>query len=98
VAQVHRFGTPTGNPTSGDCPPDYCQVAGSSTYLPASGIGTKSVSLNPSRTSNLCSGNQGIHWGSPNNFTACNTTDGNGYTNGQPFGYLLIEVDCVQPT
>jgi hypothetical protein len=93
VAQVHRFGTPT-SPT--DCPADYCQQAGS-TYLPASGIGTKNVMLNPSRTSSLCN-RDGIHWGSPNAQTSCNSQPGgNGYSNGQPFGYLLIEVHCVQP-
>jgi hypothetical protein len=93
VAHVHRFGAPT---LPNDCPSDYCQEAGS-TYLPASGIGTKSVTLNPSRTSSLCN-NNGIHWGSPNDQTSCNSQPGgNGYSNGQPFGYLLIEVHCVQP-
>jgi hypothetical protein len=94
VAQVHRFGTPT---PPNDCPSDYCQTASvGNTYLPISGgaLGTKSLTLNPSRQNGLCNG-QGIHWGSPNNVSVCNTQpNGNGYSNGQPFGYLMIEVHC----
>ena len=96
VAQVHRYGTPEGGTSSGDCPSDYCQVAASgNTYLPLTGtLPGKNVTLSPSQSNGLCSPSPGIHWGSPNNDTPCNTGGGNGYTNGQPFGYLMIELQC----
>lgn len=99
VASIHRYGNPTGNEVSGDCPSDYCQQATNvNTYFPisAGGYGTKSVTVNPSRTASLCNGN-GVHWGSPNTDCDCQSSgcSGNGYTNGQPYGYVLIEVECA---
>jgi len=95
VAQVHRYGAPTGTSPGTDCPTDYCQEATSGgTYLPATGLNSKTVTLNPARGGSLCN-NEGNHWGSPNDQTACNSQPGgNGYTNGQPAGYLLIELQC----
>ncbi len=50
-------------------------------------------------TNGTCSGSQHVHWGSPNNQgTVCpgntsNTTTP-GYSYGQPYGYMVIELDC----
>jgi len=101
-AHVHRYGAPTGNATTGDCPPVYCQQATSGgTYLQitAGAYLTKTVTVQPVTTNACTLPSNEVHWGSPNQDAACQTSGmaGNGYTNGQPFGYMLIELDCTGP-
>jgi hypothetical protein len=102
-AHVHRFGVPTGNSSSGDCPPVYCQPAttnGQYLQLVGGAYGTKSVVVAPNTEDEACDiANQEnqVHWGSPNTDSGCQASNGFGYTNGQPLGYMIIDLDCTGP-
>ena len=91
-AYIHRFGGASAPP---DCPPNYCQPAGS-TYLPLTVNNTKSWTIQPSSSGALCGG-QGVHWGSPNTNSNCVGYNGAGtsVSTGQSFGYLLILLNCT---
>jgi hypothetical protein len=99
-AHVHRFGAATGQTPPNDCPDTYCQPAttnGPYLQLTAGAYNTRSVTVRPNLNTNACDNpNQQVHWGSPNQDSDCQAAAGaNGYANGQPFGYMLIELNCT---
>ena len=99
-AHVHRFGAATGTTPPNDCPDTYCQPAttnGPYLRLTAGAYNTRSVTVAPNLSPTACDAPaQSVHWGSPNQDSDCQAAAGaNGYANGQPFGYMLIELNCT---
>lgn len=103
-AHVHRFGAPE---LPNDCPNPYTRLAGAPDnhlLITAGGYGTQSITIqpntNPSGYDPGCFSpfgqRQSLHWGSPNQDTACaGSANGVGESYGQPLGYLLAELECI---
>lgn len=94
-AHVHRYGAAT----APDCPNPYCQTATvGGTYLQIVGgaLGTKSVTVAPNQNQRVCvrpGTDDYVHWGSPNKVCGPGASS-NAFANGQPFGYMVVELDC----
>lgn len=92
---LHRYGAAT----RPDCPNPYCQEAGGD-YLDVSGLNSQAVTVTP-KAGTLC-GNDVVHWGSPNRSSrGCTPSSANqqsnAFENGQPRGFLLLELKCTNP-
>jgi hypothetical protein len=92
-AYVHKF--QAASQGGSDCPTPYCQEAltTAGAYLLKTVNSAKSWTVTPSSNSSLCGG-VGVHWGSPNLDQQCAGYDSAAQSDGQPFGYMLILLDC----
>ena len=91
AAHVHQYGPPS---FPNDCPqgPNSYGWDAGSPYLDivAGSLGSQFIAVRPSLRTDLCSP-YSLHWGSPNDQVSCQTGTGPS-PNGQPFGFLIIEV------